>query len=120
VCLKISYDRRICSHSAECLRNLESVFNLENWPWINPDRATVESVIETVKKCPSGALSCSINGIEHKDQTIRKPIVIVDKDGPYRIEGGVELIGIGKWGIDLLSYPVVIDESDGGISINTG
>src|SRR6185503_5107626 len=50
-------NRRICSHSAECLRNLESVFRLGERPWINPDGATIESVIETVKKCPSGALS---------------------------------------------------------------
>lgn len=87
-------NRRICSHSAECLRNLESVFNLEEKPWVNPDNASVESVIDTVKKCPSGALSYSINGDEHRDQTGRKPVVIVDKNGPYRVEGGIELEGI--------------------------
>lgn len=92
-------NRRLCSHSAECLRNLESVFSLEERPWINPDRATVESVIDTVRRCPSGALSYSINGIEDRDQTERKPVVIVDRNGPYRIEGGIELMGIENCGI---------------------
>jgi CDGSH-type Zn-finger protein len=90
-------NRRSCSHSAECLRNLESVFCLEERPWINPDRATVQSIIDTVKKCPSGALSYSIDGVEHRNQIDRKPLVIVDKNGPYRIEGGIELIGIDNW-----------------------
>ena len=90
-------NRRICSHSAECLRNLESVFRLGEKPWINPDGASIESVFETVKKCPSGALSYSVDGIEHRDQKDRTPVVIVTKDGPYHIEGGIELLGVNNW-----------------------
>lgn len=90
-------NRRICSHSAECLRNLESVFRLGEKPWINPDGASIESVIETVKKCPSGALSYSVDGIEHRDLEDRTPVVIVTKDGPYHIEGGIELLGVNNW-----------------------
>ena len=92
-------NRRICSHSAECLRNLESVFRLGERPWINPDNATVESVVRAVEKCPSGALSYSIEGVEHRDQVDRKPVVIVDKNGPYRVEGGIELAGIENWAV---------------------
>jgi len=92
-------NRRICSHSAECLRNLESVFSLEQRPWINPDRAMVESVIDTVNKCPSGALSYSVDGVEHRDRIERKPAVIVDKNGPYRVEGGIELVGTENWAL---------------------
>jgi CDGSH-type Zn-finger protein len=91
-------NRRICSHSAECLRNLESVFRLGQRPWINPNGASIESVIETVKKCPSGALSYSTDGIEYRDQEDRKPSVIVEKNGPYRVQGGIELVGVNNWG----------------------
>lgn len=90
-------NRRMCSHSAECLKNLEAVFNLKERPWINPDHATVESVVDTVRKCPSGALSYSIDGVEHRDLADRKPLVIVDRNGPYRIQGGVELVGVENW-----------------------
>jgi CDGSH-type Zn-finger protein len=91
-------NRRICSHSAECVRNLESVFRLGQRPWINPNGASTESVIETVKKCPSGALSYSTDDIEYRDQEDRKPLVIVEKNGPYRVQGGIELVGINNWG----------------------
>jgi len=86
-------NRRICSHAAECVNNLPSVFRLNARPWIDPDSANVEEVINTIRKCPSGALSYSIDGIEHRDQNDRDPMVTVSKDGPYLITGGVELIG---------------------------
>ena len=92
-------NRRMCSHSAECLRNLESVFRLGERPWINPDGATFESIIETVKKCPSGALSYSVKGLENRDQLGRKPLVTVGKNGPYHVTGGVELAGIENWAV---------------------
>ena len=97
--ITIHDNRKLCSHSAECLRNLGSVFNLEQRPWINPERASIESIVETVKKCPSGALSYSIDGEEHRDQAHRTPTIIVDKNGPYRIEGSIDLIGVENWGI---------------------
>jgi len=61
-------------------------------PWIDPDAAEVAAIVETVKKCPSGALSYSIDGVEYRDQN-RDPMVTVTKDGPYAIISGVELIG---------------------------
>jgi CDGSH-type Zn-finger protein len=86
-------NRRICSHAAECVNNLPSVFRLNARPWIDPDGANVEEIINTIRKCPSGALSYSIDGIEHKDQNDRNPMVTVSKDGPYLITGDIELIG---------------------------
>src|SRR5919202_1797512 len=64
-------NRRICSHAAECVNNLPSVFRLNARPWINPDGANIEEIINTIGKCPSGALSYSIDGIEHRDQNDR-------------------------------------------------
>ena len=88
------YDnRRICSHAAECVNNIPSVFKLNSRPWIDPDAAEVEEIADTIRRCPSGALSYSIDGIEYRDQNDRTPMVTVSKDGPYLITGGVELIG---------------------------
>jgi len=91
--ITIHDNRRICSHAAECVNNLPSVFKLNARPWIDSDGATVEEIINTIRKCPSGALSYSINGIEYKDQNERKPMVTVSRDGPFIITGGVDLIG---------------------------
>jgi CDGSH-type Zn-finger protein len=86
-------NRRICSHAAECVNNLPSVFRLNARPWIDPEGANVEEIINTIRKCPSGALSYSVDGIEHRDQNDTDPMVTVSKDGPYLITGGIELIG---------------------------
>jgi CDGSH-type Zn-finger protein/ferredoxin len=93
--ITIHDNRKICSHAAECVNNLPSIFRLNQRPWIDPDQETTETtekIIEIIKKCPSGALSYSIDGIEYRDYD-GKPLVKVSKDGPYLVSGGIELIG---------------------------
>jgi uncharacterized Fe-S cluster protein YjdI len=46
-----------CIHSEECFHALPSVFNPEQRPWINMGAGDTETIIATVKNCPSGALS---------------------------------------------------------------
>jgi CDGSH-type Zn-finger protein len=91
--ITIHDNRRICSHAAECVNNLSSVFKFNARPWINPDSARTKEIIDTIRKCPSGALSYSVNGIEYRDPNEREPMVTVSKDGPYLITGGIDLIG---------------------------
>jgi CDGSH-type Zn-finger protein/ferredoxin len=93
--ITIHDNRKICSHAAECVNNLPSIFRLNQRPWIDPDQETTETtekIIETIKKCPSGALSYSIDGIEYRDYD-GKPLIKVSKDGPYLVSGGIELMG---------------------------
>jgi len=91
--ITIHDNRIICSHAAACVNNLPSVFKLNSRPWIEPDAAEVNKIIDTVLKCPSGALSYSIDSIEYGDQNDRNPMVTVSKDGPYIITGSIGLIG---------------------------
>ena len=87
-------NRKICSHAAECVNNLSSVFKLGSRPWINPDASKMNDIVDVVRRCPSGALSYSIDGVEYRDpEEQRNPTVTVLKNGPYHITGGVELIG---------------------------
>ena len=88
--ITISDNRGLCSHARFCVENLPSVFEFGARPWINPDGATVEEIIRTVKMCPSGALSYTIEGVEFRKQD-REPMVTVMKDGPLCITGGVEV-----------------------------
>jgi len=91
--ITIHDNRYICSHSAYCVENLSSVFNLNSKPWIDPDGATKEEIIDIVRRCPSGALSYSVDEIEYKDIDNREPLIIVSKNGPYLVTGGIELLG---------------------------
>jgi CDGSH-type Zn-finger protein len=90
--ITIHDNRRICSHAKECVNNLPSVFRFNSRPWIDPNGASAEEMIQTIRKCPSGALSYSIDGVEYRDPRDRKPMVTVSKDGPYVITGGIDLI----------------------------
>jgi CDGSH-type Zn-finger protein len=90
--ITIHDNRGICSHIGYCTDSLPEVFKLGQEPWIDPDGASKEKIIETIKKCPSGALSYSVDGKEYRDQE-REPLVTVTKNGPYAVTGGIEIVG---------------------------
>lgn len=94
--ITIHDNRGICAHAGFCTDGLKEVFRMKQEPWIDPDGASVEKIVEAVKKCPSGALSCTIDGTEHRDRK-SETMVYVAPNGPYAIKGGVELEGV-EWG----------------------
>ena len=46
-----------CTHSGNCVKNNPDVFQPREKPWINIDGSSTEKIIETVQKCPTGALT---------------------------------------------------------------
>jgi len=83
-------NRALCAHAGYCTDGLKEVFRYGEEPWIAPDAAAVEKVIETIRKCPSGALSYALDGVE-AEAPQRPPLVTVLDNGPYAVTGGVEL-----------------------------
>ncbi len=77
-------NRGICAHAGYCTDNLKSVFKMGEEPWIDPDGASAEAIIDVIENCPSGALSCSIDGNEYRRQ-VPGPEITVIKDGPYMV-----------------------------------
>lgn len=53
----VQFDPQVCIHSAECLTRLPRVFNLRNRPWVKTDSASAELIMNTIRHCPSGALT---------------------------------------------------------------
>ncbi len=88
--ITIHDNRTTCSHAGYCSDRLTSVFHLGKEPWIDPDGADVDAIIETIRQCPSGALSYSIGAVEYRDQD-REAVITVSKDGPYHVTGGIEI-----------------------------
>ena len=86
-------NRALCAHAGYCTDGLKSVFRQHDEPWIDPDGATVREIVETIAKCPSGALSYAIDGVEAQAPQ-RPPMVTVTDHGPYAVTGGIELIGV--------------------------
>ncbi len=46
-----------CIHSGNCVRNNPDVFQPKEQPWIKINASSTEKIIESVQKCPSGALT---------------------------------------------------------------
>jgi uncharacterized Fe-S cluster protein YjdI len=83
----------LCIHSAMCFKGLGEVFNPQKRPWITPEGATTEKIIQQVKKCPSGALSYYLNRevgdgeVEVEAETIVEPMI----NGPLMVYGNVSV-----------------------------
>lgn len=88
--ITINDNRTICSHSAECVKNLNKVFDVNRKPWISPDNAKTEQIADIVRKCPSGALSYTIDGKQVRNFD-REEEITVSRNGPYNVKGGIIL-----------------------------
>ncbi|HLW30951.1 MAG TPA: (4Fe-4S)-binding protein [Aequorivita sp.] len=55
--ITILWKHKKCIHSGICVKKLPKVYNPKDRPWIKPENATTEELIDQVPKCPSGALS---------------------------------------------------------------
>ncbi len=92
-------NRGTCQHSGFCTDRLSTVFRTDEEPFVAPSGGRMDEIIRAVRDCPSGALSYAIDGEEVRDQVDwdnrRQPAIEVSKDGPYRITGGIALVGDG-------------------------
>jgi uncharacterized Fe-S cluster protein YjdI len=86
----------ICIHSAKCVGNLPEVFKPKDKPWIQMEHSNTAAIIETVKKCPSGALTYYMNASgkesQHVENTLQKVKVEVLKDGPLMVYGPLSVV----------------------------
>jgi len=59
--ITIIWQPDLCKHSGVCVRTLPAVYNPQERPWIKPENATTEQLIQQINHCPSGALSYRFN-----------------------------------------------------------
>jgi CDGSH-type Zn-finger protein/truncated hemoglobin YjbI len=89
-------NRGTCAHSGFCTSRVPTAFRVSEEPFVAPSGARLDEIVRAARACPSGALSFAIDGgseaREQVDQN-REPEVEVSKDGPYRVRGGIDLIG---------------------------
>lgn len=83
-------NRGVCSKDGSCVKFLPEVFKPGRRPWIDPNAASAEDIIRVIEMCPSGALSYTIGGVTHTTLD-REPQIIVAKNGPFEIRGGIEI-----------------------------
>ena len=92
--ITIVWKPKTCIHSERCWRGLVSVFNPKKRPWINPEGAETDAIINQVQQCPSGALSFYYNNQEEKDEekeAVRMEVKVTS-GGPLMVAGEVKII----------------------------
>ena len=89
----IVWQPNVCIHSAICWRGenaLPQVFNPGEKPWIKPEGAATNRIIEQIKQCPSGALSYYMNNEEQKNTELTaESIVEIAPNGPLLVYGNI-------------------------------
>lgn len=54
--ITVTWDHKTCIHAAVCVGTLPKVYKPGEKPWIKVNAASKEEVIDSINKCPSGAL----------------------------------------------------------------
>lgn len=95
--ITVRYDVDRCIHAAECVRGLGRVFDPDARPWVDPDGASADEIVEVVSRCPTGALSY----VRPEEQSGAHPAVptpaelSVCPDGPIYAHGEFALLTVG-------------------------
>jgi uncharacterized Fe-S cluster protein YjdI len=84
-----------CIHSTKCWKGhdgLLDVFNPKERPWIKPNGASTERIMQQIDKCPSGALSYYKNTPTSETlSVVNENIVEVMKNGPLLVYGNLQV-----------------------------
>lgn len=85
----IVWKPNLCIHSTICWKGLPQAFNPNEKPWIKPDCASTQTIVDQVEKCPSGALSYYMNNETSKtpEKETGNLVVEILKNGPLMVNG---------------------------------
>lgn len=81
----------LCIHSGVCVEMLPDVYNPEERPWVKPENASTEELMNQINKCPSGALSYRMNGEENTEVHSVETKVEVMENGPLIVYGTLRI-----------------------------
>jgi CDGSH-type Zn-finger protein/uncharacterized Fe-S cluster protein YjdI len=91
--IAVEWDERLCIHVGECGRAKGELFVGGRQPWCQPDLATIDEVIDVVRRCPAGALSYQTRNGDRAESADPENVVTVSYNGPFFVRGDVELEG---------------------------
>ena len=91
--ITVWFDPNRCMHAGKCVRELPDVFKPNDRPWVYPDAADAETIAAMVVTCPSGALTCVKDGVEHLGNKPADNHVTVMPDGPLYLHAEMTING---------------------------
>lgn len=89
--LAVTFDPTRCIHAAACIRALPAVFDSKARPWVRPEAATRDEIVNAVHRCPSGALR--VLELDQRIEAEREPVSVqVTRNGPLIVRGEVRVL----------------------------
>lgn len=89
--ITVRYDLKRCIHAKECVKGLRKVFDPEKRPWIQPDEAPAEQIVDVVERCPTGALHYELKKQEKEETAPPRNTISISPDGPIYFRGNIEV-----------------------------
>ena len=88
----IEFNGQLCIHARRCVLSQPTVFkaNVEG-PWIDPDAASAEALLDVALNCPSGAIRVSRGGANETNPKVNT--ISVRENGPLAINAEIMLAG---------------------------
>jgi CDGSH-type Zn-finger protein/uncharacterized Fe-S cluster protein YjdI len=87
--INVHYNVRRCIHAEECVQRLGEVFDINKRPWIQPDQATADQVVDTISHCPTGALHYERLDGGPAEAVPEVNTIILEEDGPVYLSGNL-------------------------------
>ena len=91
--MDVDWDGRLCIHMGECGRAKGELFVGDRQPWCQPDRLTVDDVVDVVERCPTGALTYHGKDGRNAETAAPENVVMVTYNGPLFVRGDLALQG---------------------------
>ena len=92
--INITFNRSICAGAANCVHDFSNIYSSQSSEdWISPDKGSIDEVINSIKSCPSGALSYTLNK-EQKKESYEEQTIHIIKNGPLSVKGNIKLEAI--------------------------
>lgn len=91
--INVEWDERLCIHIGECGQSEGDLFVAGRDPWCQPDRMSLDEVIEIVRRCPSGALSFESTEYDIEESPGSENCLMVSYNGPYFVRGDLDIEG---------------------------
>ncbi len=89
--LTIVWKPKACIHAAECVKALPNVYNPAEKPWIKPENASIDQLKDQIAKCPSGALSYTMEGESNQEAASMETKVEILENGPLLVYGTLKV-----------------------------
>lgn len=89
--ITVTWSHRRCTHAAECVMRLPTVFEPGRVPWVDATAASSAAIADVVQRCPTGALHFERHDGGAAEAVPTANTVLVSRDGPLLLRGDIEV-----------------------------